>query len=318
MAEDYSTAIAGLANQIANFAGLALSASANKHQQQRAIDYNWQMAKWQNATNIENWQAQNEYNLPINQMRRLKDAGLNPNLVYDKGASTTASSLPSAPSAGAYPRINYAQYAQMQQDMILNNAIKVANIEKTSQETKNLQTYQRNMALESQMKELRMIAQNFSNSKSEVEAREWARYFEAKINLLDSQDGLNIARMDYTNEQQDYLHNVLTPLGRANIDYINSRRDLTVAEKTLIPYKINLMSAQVNDLLASAGLKQEQIRKVGQEITNLAGEWMLGQSRKYGVDQDNAIKDILLRNGLDIKNSGIVGAIQKIVYMLTD
>lgn len=318
MAEDLTTAINALNNAIGNATAIGLAGSMNRDQQKRAIRYNWEMAQWQNATNIENWQMQNEYNLPVNQMRRLKDAGLNPNLVYDKGASTTASSLPSAPSPGAYPRINYAQYAQMQQDMILNNAIKVANIEKTSQETKNLQTYQRNMALESQMKELRMIAQNFSNSKSEVEAREWARYFEAKINLLDSQDGLNIARMDYTNEQQDYLHNVLTPLGRANIDYINSRRDLTVAEKTLIPYKINLMSAQVNDLLASAGLKTEQIRKVGHEITNLAGEWMLGQSRKYGVDQDNAIKDILLRNGLDIKNSGIVGAIQKIVYMLTD
>ena len=36
--------------------------------------------------NLEQWNRANEYNLPVNQMARLKQAGLNPNLVYGSGA----------------------------------------------------------------------------------------------------------------------------------------------------------------------------------------------------------------------------------------
>ena len=32
--------------------------------------------------NIRFWKMQNEYNTPANQMKRLQDAGLNPNLIY--------------------------------------------------------------------------------------------------------------------------------------------------------------------------------------------------------------------------------------------
>ena len=41
---------------------------------------------------------QNEYNKPINQMRRLAEAGLNPNLVYENGGTTVAAASGSAPS----------------------------------------------------------------------------------------------------------------------------------------------------------------------------------------------------------------------------
>lgn len=49
----------------------------------------------QNRMNIKNWQMQNEYNTPRNQMARFKDAGLNPNLVYERGDAGNAGSLPS-------------------------------------------------------------------------------------------------------------------------------------------------------------------------------------------------------------------------------
>ena len=32
--------------------------------------------------NVKFWNMQNEYNTPANQMKRLQDAGLNPNLIY--------------------------------------------------------------------------------------------------------------------------------------------------------------------------------------------------------------------------------------------
>jgi hypothetical protein len=39
------------------------------------------------ADNIQFWNMQNEYNSPKAQMARLKEAGLNPNMVYDKGGA---------------------------------------------------------------------------------------------------------------------------------------------------------------------------------------------------------------------------------------
>lgn len=47
------------------------------------------------------WLAENAYNHPLQQMERLRQAGLNPHLVYGKGADTTAASIanPSSKSA---------------------------------------------------------------------------------------------------------------------------------------------------------------------------------------------------------------------------
>lgn len=63
--------------------------------------YNKEMAELQNQYNIDMWNRQNEYNHPTQQMNRLKEAGLNPNLMYGQGNVGNASSAPqlSAPNA---------------------------------------------------------------------------------------------------------------------------------------------------------------------------------------------------------------------------
>ena len=67
--------------------------------------------------NIDFWKMQNQYNTPAAQMQRLKDAGLNPNLIYGSspaGASGSAGSI--APSKAAPYAIKdpSATIAQMQ------------------------------------------------------------------------------------------------------------------------------------------------------------------------------------------------------------
>ncbi|WGL31488.1 DNA pilot protein [Dipodfec virus UOA04_Rod_1143] len=52
--------------------------------------------------NMRQWNAQNEYNLPVNQMQRLEDAGLNPHLVYGSGGASATASTPSSASQGRY------------------------------------------------------------------------------------------------------------------------------------------------------------------------------------------------------------------------
>lgn len=62
------------------------------------------------------WQRETEYNKPINQMARLKEAGLNPRLVYGKGADALASPAPTAPM----PHANIAN--------VLDNAGAIAQV----------------------------------------------------------------------------------------------------------------------------------------------------------------------------------------------
>ena len=54
------------------------------------------MMEWEVNANRQNWQMQNEYNHPKQQMQRLKEAGLNPNLVYGNGAVATGGQISSA------------------------------------------------------------------------------------------------------------------------------------------------------------------------------------------------------------------------------
>lgn len=56
-------------------------------------------AKIQREQNLADWKMQNDYNSPTAQMARLKEAGLNPNLVYGKGADNTAAAVSSATQA---------------------------------------------------------------------------------------------------------------------------------------------------------------------------------------------------------------------------
>lgn len=49
---------------------------------------------------LSDYHMANEYNHPLQQMERLRQAGLNPNLVYGKGAETTAASIRGASAGG--------------------------------------------------------------------------------------------------------------------------------------------------------------------------------------------------------------------------
>lgn len=64
-----------------------------EHKQQRRniqdqLNADRELAKYAYGKDLEMWNRQNEYNMPAAQMGRLKDAGLNPHLVYGTGTVT--------------------------------------------------------------------------------------------------------------------------------------------------------------------------------------------------------------------------------------
>lgn len=77
-----------------NYSGQLLNSSMNYAAQgdinRKTRKYNEQMYAKQRADSLADWTMQNEYNSPASQMARLREAGLNPNLVYGKGADNTS------------------------------------------------------------------------------------------------------------------------------------------------------------------------------------------------------------------------------------
>ena len=56
------------------------------------LEYNREMYDRQKADNLANWERQNAYNSPAQQMQRLKEAGLNPHLIYGGSGNVSEAS----------------------------------------------------------------------------------------------------------------------------------------------------------------------------------------------------------------------------------
>lgn len=82
---------------------------------------------------------QNEYNKPINQMKRLEEAGLNPNLVYGSGADTLSATAGHVGASGITPSKGTVNFIEK---MSMLNAMKQqeANIERTNADTRAVNT----------------------------------------------------------------------------------------------------------------------------------------------------------------------------------
>ena len=88
------------------YSGQILNSSINYAAQadinKRTQKYNREMYERQRADSLSDWTRQNEYNSPTSQMARLREAGLNPNLVYGKGADNTAQAIRSSSPGAAF------------------------------------------------------------------------------------------------------------------------------------------------------------------------------------------------------------------------
>ena len=78
-----------------------LSAAANVWSVNQTNKSNERMQQVQNEWNAHMWEKNNEYNSPVEQMRRLRAAGLNPDLMYGSPSSAVGSS--SSPAQGSNP-----------------------------------------------------------------------------------------------------------------------------------------------------------------------------------------------------------------------
>lgn len=235
------------------------------------------------------WNANNEYNTPVNQMKRLQDAGINPWMSLGQsqsasGQSTLAGSAGSAPSAPT--GFNYNPVDGI--SSIASAYKSLADAKKAGVETESLEktmdSYVRKAGADATKAELEADLQSFTN---ELTKKYGDRRAQAEVHKFESDFLLNMAKIDTEKEMKEYVSNQakemaervkLTKNQRIELEnwlngwaaeYWQRRNDNLLADTNnknaqtketneLLPYKKSNLSADTNDKNASAGLKKAQ------------------------------------------------------------
>lgn len=121
-------------------------AKYSKRNTDRQIQANWDLANLKYQKDLEQWYRENAYNAPDEQMRRLRNAGLNPNLVYGTG-TVTGNTSTSGPRFDR-PDVEYnyepfqfpASAISRGIQFIQENRLKDRQIAETEERVKNLAT----------------------------------------------------------------------------------------------------------------------------------------------------------------------------------
>lgn len=195
----------------------------------------------QNAWNMEMWNKENEYNAPLSQVERLREAGLNP-LYYGLDGSS-ASALESASPLG-YERAesNFqtnpiaAGIDSFVQAKGLENSTKLINaqVDKLKSETSGLD-------LDNEFKERTMNARVEGADLANSLTRNQIKEIDKKMDVMDEDIRLKIAQTDNEIEKKALIQaeKILAHAQAAEIVY-------------LLPFRQNLLEAQTEAQKAAA------------------------------------------------------------------
>ena len=90
---------------------------------QRSVNKaNAKLAEYQNKWNLEQWKRENDYNKPLNQLRRYEEAGINPMLAMGNMDSGSAPALESAPMANQQAFTNFTGFQNLNQNLLAKEA----------------------------------------------------------------------------------------------------------------------------------------------------------------------------------------------------
>lgn len=215
----------------------------------RQNKYNVELANMAFQHDVDMWNRQNVYNTPLEQMNRLKAAGLNPNLMYGQGNTGNASGAPSydAPRMEAYTSFGDLG-ASAAANQLMNGLNSAAMINKINAETSQIRQNTVNLETQNRLAELQIISQGIANAKSEYERKTWFEMFNAKMADLDSsilekrsRSQLYDSNRFFIDEQRQRF-SALTPL-------VEQEYKVNIAQKL---FDLNVKSpAQVRQIIAS-------------------------------------------------------------------
>lgn len=218
-------------------ANIAATGANNRKQRQ----WNEMMYAKQRQDSLSDWAMQNEYNSPQAQMERLRNADLNPNLVYGTGAVANSSQQPRSASAGSYspqtPNFDFSNSIQAFQDTRVNQA-----------QYDNLRMHQTLMAQD-------LIAKTLENRKRTVDAELKERLKEISYEAATMGNDLIKQRLINMETQQ---YNMLD----------ENQRKWEVHQQAIPILKQRLLEAvlQVAEREQKVSLTEQQVAKIKKEL----------------------------------------------------
>lgn len=284
-------------------AGQGINAAATGANNRKQRKWSEKMYERQRQDSLMDWNMQNEYNSPQSQMARLRQAGLNPNLVYGNGATATSSQGVRQSSVESYN----PQPMQFDPGSVLgayfDTQVKEAQID-------NLKQQNTNMAEQEKLIQAQVVATLAGIPQTQATTERIKT--ETKRAMFDlglagdlRQNSLDVANQTLANMRKsgDKTTAEISNLGeqnkqiRANVQYTidQNRRANQLQDLTLQKAAMEVLQMQLQQSKTSA-----ETRQINQAIENLKKDERLKQldidMKKTGVQPtDELWQRVLVR-----------------------
>lgn len=222
-----------LSNVISGISSV-LGSGASYKGQKSANQTNIRLAREAREHDLNMWNMQNAYNTPEMQMQRLKEAGLNPNLIYGSGSASTGNA----------------------------DAVKPAQVANVSNE---LSTFANNQAISmlSQYQDWQVKKAQIKNIEAETEAKRYGNQYQSYLApnysiMADAERNYNIHKassqhLQSLEKEQDWLI-------KANQHQSDLRKGAYDSRSSLHNLRLNESQERINYLKQSARQKALQIQ----------------------------------------------------------
>lgn len=246
----------------------------------------------QRQHNLEDFTRQNEYDSPTSQMARLKEAGLNPHLVYGSGATQNAAPIRSASPTSANIQAPQVHAPQVDNRLIAQaaNLAPYFQMQNMAQTHDNLKAMNEKLAAETNLSKAKGITEilNSTLMKEKLSEAQRNNLIEAATQWIRIEsEGL---KNDQLKANLDYTRDANTRAESANVQSLkeSAERILTSqAERGLIPLK----AAQIQSFLQSESMNRRlraietQIRETGGNPNDPAWQRYLQEAIKIGLEK---------------------------------
>ena len=287
------------AGLFSSMAGSAIGAAQNnnnirrqlafqKAENQKTREYNMMLARYQNQENLAQWNRQNQYNLPEKQMQRLRQAGLNPDLMYSNGTVGNSMSSPEMTSGAPASPMDYSALGGMRTfgDVVtqtLNNEMQRAQIEaikantnKTKEETTGVILANENLTYKN-LVDAATTGQKIEMENLNVKIAKNALDIGAK-NL--EKLGKELTTLDQTIKQNDEQLKILQNV------VAGGALDNELKRKEVDNYLVKLN----NDLLNDETMRKYQKAMTAKQWQEFKQDSLKFQRVLLGMDLDNGLK----------------------------
>ncbi|UPW41832.1 DNA pilot protein [Peromfec virus RodF5_15] len=299
---DTTSVLTSAMNQAANIATTALGAVEGKNAQKRQYQYQLklnndvfaknQLAQQQaNAYNLRLWRMQNDYNTPLSQMERYREAGLNPMLMYGDGTSGLAGSTAPAKAAQMDTFQVPDQMGGLKGAMLGSQLVRSAGENSLFASQRSLLDSQvvKNLAQASGQVNDNKISESLAQY-SDVLARQTVENNDLTNSKLGGEISMLSARLGLMPQQADLLN--------AQIDIARRRYDILVKEN-------DLLSRTFDDQVSLAAQRVSLAKLQGASMSSLI---------KLRDKQMKMIDAQLAKIGKTGGNTGIIGEARLLLF----